>query len=97
MVHEVGSPKGITGISHKPNSGIYCVGLSGGIDASDAMATLTINSTNGGDVNTEPTAPDCAQGQAQVDTFELEQSGTTTAGAPLNEVLADQGFVVMVP
>ena len=31
-------PKNVTGVGHTPDSGIYCVSLSGGIDPGDAVA-----------------------------------------------------------
>ena len=94
----VGFPKNVTGVSHTGGSGIYCIILSGGFDPSDAMATLSQGFISDGfSVSVNADSPDCASGEAEVDTFALEQSGTTTAGAPIEAVPADAGFTVLVP
>lgn len=94
----VGFPKNVTGVSHTGGSGIYCIILSGGFDPSDAMATLSQGFISDGySVSANPDSPDCASGEAEVDTFALEQSGTTTAGTPIEAVPADAGFTVLVP
>jgi hypothetical protein len=89
-------PKGVTGVSHTTKRGIYCIGLDAGIDPADAIASLTLPSTANG-VSTAPSSSNCAPGQAEVDTFILVQGDTNTPGAPLNTVLADGGFTLLVP
>ena len=89
-------PKGVTGVSHTTKRGIYCIGLDAGIDPTDAIASLTApGSANG--VSTVPNSTTCAAGQAEVDTFILVQGDTNTPGAPLNTVLTDGGFTLLVP
>jgi len=61
------------------------------------MATLTDDGPAGAEVWTARNAPDCASGEAEVQTAQLQQSGTTTAGTPLSEAFADSGYVVLVP
>lgn len=97
LLQGVGFPKNVTGVSHTPNSGIYCIRLAGAIDPADAMATLTDDSDAGAQVDTVRNSTDCATGEAEVNTFQLQQSGTTTAGTPLQEVFDDEGFVIIVP
>jgi hypothetical protein len=90
-------PKNVTGISHTAGSGIYCIRLASGINPADAMATLTDDSTIGAEVDTVRNSTNCASGEAEVNTFTLEQGASTTEGSSLDEVFADQGFVVMIP
>lgn len=98
LLQGVGFPKNVTGVSHTGGSGIYCIILSGGFDPSDAMATLSQGFISDGySVSANPDSPDCASGEAEVDTFALEQSGTTTAGTPIEAVPADAGFTMLVP
>jgi len=89
-------PKGVTGVSHTTKRGIYCIGLDAGIDPTDAIASLTSPDAANG-VSTVPNSTDCAAGQAEVDTFILVQGDTNTPGSPLNTVLADGGFTLLVP
>ena len=89
-------PKGVTGVSHTIKRGIYCIGLDAGIDPTDAIASLTSPDAANG-VSTLPNSTDCAAGQAEVDTFILVQGDTNTPGFPLNTVLADGGFTLLVP
>lgn len=89
-------PKGVTGVSHTTKRGIYCIGLDAGIDPTDAIASLTSPDAANG-VSTVPNSTDCAAGQAEVDTFILVQGDTNTPGFPLNTVLADGGFTLLVP
>jgi hypothetical protein len=89
-------PKGVTGVSHTTKRGIYCIGLDAGIDPTDAIASLTTPDAANG-VSTVPNSTNCAAGQAEVDTFILVQGDTNTPGAPLNTVLTDGGFTLLVP
>lgn len=94
----VGFPKNVTGVSHTGGSGIYCIILSGGFDPSDAMASLSQGFISDGySVSASADSPGCASGEAEVDTVALEQSGTTTAGTPIEALPADAGFTVLVP
>jgi Collagen triple helix repeat (20 copies) len=94
----IGFPKNVTGVSHTSGSGIYCVIVSPGIgDPGDAMATLTDDSSPGSYVYVVRNSSNCAFGQVEVDAFVLEQSGTTTASAPLQAVRSDAGFTLLVP
>jgi hypothetical protein len=61
------------------------------------MATLTDDGPAGSEIWTVRGAPDCATGNVEVSTAQLQQSGTTTAGTALQEGAADSGFVVLVP
>jgi hypothetical protein len=85
-------PKNVTGVSHTGGSGIYCVGLSGGIDPGDAVVSAAEGAVG---VYTVPASPDCASGAVEVDTFILVDSGT--AGAPVSPEPADGSFAVLVP
>jgi hypothetical protein len=96
LVQGGGFPKGVTGVSHTTKRGIYCIGLDAGIDPTDAIASLTSPDAANG-VSTVPNSTDCAAGQAEVDTFILVQGDTNTPGFPLNSVLADGGFTLLVP
>jgi hypothetical protein len=89
-----GASKNVTGVGHTVDSGIYCVRFASGIDPTAATATLT---AEGAEVWTARNAPDCASGEAEVQTAILRQSGTTTPGTPLSETAVDSGFVVLVP
>lgn len=97
LLQGVGFPKNVTGVSHTPNSGIYCIQLAPGIDPSDAVVSLTDDSTIGAQVNSVRNSTNCASGEAEVDTFVLLQGASTTEGSSLDEDFADQGFVVLVP
>lgn len=87
-------PKNVTGVSHTPDSGIYCVRLSGGIDPNDAVVSAAGAAAG---VYTVPTTPDCAYGEVEVNTFIVVESDTTTPGTPLDVQLADAGFAMLVP
>ena len=89
--------RGVTGVAHTANSGVYCIVLAAGTSPDNAMATPTDDSLAGAEVFTVRNAPDCAPGQVEVDTLVLTQSGTTTAGTQLTDAFADSGFVVLVP
>jgi len=96
-----GGTSNITVVSHTPNSGIYCLSVSG-VSASEldeAMATLTeyVSEPAGAAVNVNVDTPDCAEGELEVDTTVLEQTGSDTAGALLQAVPADAAFTVLVP
>lgn len=96
LVQGVGFPKNVTGVSHTTKRGIYCVGLTGGIDPTTAIASLTDQGAATG-VFTVPQSANCAPGQVEVNTFILVQGDTTTAGTPLIRVLVDGGFTLIVP
>jgi hypothetical protein len=96
LVHGVDFPKGVTGVNHTTKRGIYCIGLADGIAPGDAIASLTAPGAANG-VFTVPNSPDCASGQLEVDTFELVQGDPTAVGFPLQSVLVDGGFTVLVP
>ena len=96
LVHGIGFPKNVTGVSHTTKRGTYCVGLAGGIDPAAAIASLTAQGAATG-VFTTPNSTNCASGEVEVDTFILVQGDTTTAGTPLVRVLADGGFTLIVP
>lgn len=85
-------PKNVSGVSHTAGSGIYCVGLSGGIDPGDAVVSAAEGAVG---VYTVPASPDCASGAVEVDAFILVDSGT--AGAPVSPEPADGSFAVLVP
>lgn len=89
-----GFPRNVTGVSHTPGSGIYCIALSAGIDPNDALATAAGGAVG---VLTVPDSTNCSSGNAEVDTFILVESGTTTQGTPLDPVFNDGGFAVLVP
>jgi hypothetical protein len=89
-------PKGVTGVSHTTKRGIYCIGLDAGINPTDAIASLTAPSDASG-VSTVPNSTNCAAGQTEVDTFILVQGDANTPGVPLNTVLVDGGFTLLVP
>ena len=72
-------PKGVTGVSHTPKRGIYCIGLDAGIDPTDAIASLTAPGSASG-VSTVPNSTNCAAGQAEVDTFILPAVTEDTLG-----------------
>ena len=59
-------PKNVSGVSHTAGSGIYCVGLSGGIDPGDAVVSAAEGAVG---VYTVPASPDCASGEVEVDAF----------------------------
>jgi len=85
-------PRNVTGVSHSPGTGTYCVGLSAGIDPSDAI----VSSAGGpAGVYTVPGSTACASGQVEVDTFILLDSGTP--GVPVTPEPAERGFAVLVP
>jgi hypothetical protein len=87
-----GFPKNVTGVSHTAGSGIYCVGLSGGSDPSDAVVSAAEGAVG---VYTMPASPDCASGAVEGDTFILIHRGT--AGASVSPEPADGSFAVLVP
>jgi hypothetical protein len=96
LVHGVDFPKGVTGVSHTTKRGIYCIGLAAGIAPDDAVVSLTAPGAADG-VFTVPNSTNCAAGEVEVDTFGLVQGDTTTPGSPLQSVLLDGGFTVLVP
>jgi hypothetical protein len=64
----------------------------GGIEPSDAMATLSQQFLSIGQiVSAVPNSSNCASGQAEVDTYTLKPSGTTTAGTAIQAVRQDAG------
>jgi hypothetical protein len=90
LVTGAGFPRNVTGVSH-PGSGVYCVGVSAGIDPNDAI----VSSAGGpGGVYTVPGSTACTSGQVEVDTFILLDSGTS---GPVLPQPADGGFAVLVP
>ena len=96
LLQGVDFPKGVTGVSHTTKRGIYCIGLTDGIAPTDAIVSLTApGSANG--VFTVPNSTNCASGEVEVDTFILVQGDTNTPGTPLQSVLVDGGFTVLVP
>ena len=96
LLQGVDFPKGVTGVSHTTKRGIYCIGLTDGIAPTDAIVSLTApGSANG--VFTVPNSTNCASGEVEVDTFILVQGETNTPGTPLQSVLVDGGFTVLVP
>jgi hypothetical protein len=96
LVQGTGIPKNVTGVSHTTKRGIYCIGLAGGIDPTDAVASLTDAGAASG-VFTVPNSTNCASGEVEVDTFILVQGDRNTPGVPLVSVLQDGGFTVIVP
>ncbi len=96
LLQGTGIPKNVTGVSHATKRGIYCIGLAGGIDPTDAAASLTDAGAATG-VFTVPNSTNCAPGEVEVDTFVLVQGDTNTPGAPLVRVLQDGGFTLIVP
>lgn len=89
-------PKGVTSVSHTTKRGIYCIGLAPGIAPGDAIVSLTAPGAASG-VFTVPNSTNCASGEVEVDTFILVQGDTNTPGTPLQSVLVDGGFTVLVP
>jgi Collagen triple helix repeat (20 copies) len=96
LLQGVDFPKGVTGVSHTTKRGIYCIGLADGIAPADAIASLADPGAANG-VFTVPNSTNCASGQVEVDTFSLVQGDTNTPGTPLQSVLVDGGFTVLVP
>jgi hypothetical protein len=96
LLHGVDFPKGVTGVSHTTKRGIYCIGLADGIAPGDAIASLTAASAANG-VFTVPNSTNCGSAEVEVDTFALVQGDTNTPGSPLQSVLLDGGFTVLVP
>ena len=89
-------PKGVTGVSHTTERGIYCIGLDAGIDPTDAAASLTSpHAANG--VSTVPNSTDCAAGQAQVDTFILVQATQTPPAPPSTRCSRTEGSPYSCP
>lgn len=84
-------PKGVTGVSHAANSGIYCVHVSGSIDPSDAVVSAAGAAVG---VLTVPGGPDCASGDVEVKTFGLFDG--PAPGAAVVVELMDGGFTVLV-
>ena len=91
-----GIPKNVTGVTHSAKRGIYCISLAGGIDPTDAVASLTAAGAATG-VFTVPNSTNCASGEVEIDTFVLVQGDTNTPGASLVRVLQDGGFALIVP
>jgi hypothetical protein len=89
--------RNVTAGSHTSGSGIYCLILASGIYPAYAMATLSERFFGGYIVSTVRNSSNCASPELEVDTYALQQSGTTTAGTPLNVVHADASFTVLVP
>ena len=96
LLQGVGFPKGVTGVTHATKRGIYCIGLAHGIAPADAIVSLTAPGAANG-VFTVPNSTNCAAGEVEVDTFVLVQGDTNTPGSPLQSVLVDGGFTVLVP
>jgi hypothetical protein len=96
LLQGVDFPKGVTGVSHTTKRGIYCIGLADGIAPADAIVSLTAPGAANG-VFTVPNSTNCASGEVEVDTFILVQGDTNTPGTPLQSVLVDGGFTVLVP
>ena len=96
LLQGVDFPKGVTGVSHTTKRGIYCIGLTDGIAPTDAIVSLTDPGAANG-VFTVPDSTNCAAGEVEVDTFTLVQGDTNTPGSPLQSVLVDGGFTVLVP
>ena len=96
LLQGVGFPKGVTGVSHTTKRGIYCIGLADGIATADAIVSLTAPGAANG-VFTVPNSTNCASGEVEVDAFMLVQGDTNTPGFPLQSVLVDGGFTVLVP
>ena len=96
LLQGVDFPKGVTGVSHTTKRGIYCIGLADGIASADAIVSLTAPGAANG-VFTVPNSTNCASGEVEVDTFILVQGDTNTPGTPLQSVLVDGGFTVLVP
>ena len=96
LLQGVDFPKGVTGVSHGTKRGIYCISLADGIAPADAVVSLTAPGAANG-VFTVPNSTNCASGEVEVDTFILVQGVTNTPGAPLQSVLVDGGFTVLVP
>lgn len=96
LLQGVDSPRGVTGVSHTTKRGIYCIALANGIAPDDAIVSLVAPGDANG-VFTVPNSTNCASGEVEVDTFILVQGDTNTPGFPLQTVLADGGFAVLVP
>ena len=96
LLQGVGFPKRVTAVSHTTKRGVYCIGLAGGISPADAVVSLTAPPAANG-VFTVPDSTSCASGELEVDTFELVQGDTNSPGVPLQSVLIDGGFTVLVP
>jgi hypothetical protein len=96
LLQGIDFPKSVTGVRHTTKRGIYCIGLADGIAPADAVVSLIApGSANG--VFTVPNSTNCASGEVEVDTFILVQGDTNTPGTPLQSVLVDAGFTVLVP
>jgi len=89
-------PKSVTGVSHTTKRGIYCISLADGTAPADVVVSLTAPGAANG-VSSVPNSTNCASGEVEVDTFILVQGDTNTPGAPLQSVLVDGGFTVLVP
>jgi hypothetical protein len=70
--------------------------LADGIASGDALVSLTAPGAADG-VFTVPSSTNCATGEVEVDTFTLVQGDANTPGSPLQSVLVDGGFTVLVP
>lgn len=65
------SNAGVTGVTH-PFTGVYCIAVGSGIDATYAVATPRVDdSTNAVEIDVLPTAADCPSGNAEVVTFQM--------------------------
>ena len=96
LLQGVDFPKGVTGVNHTTKRGIYCIGVADGIAPADAIVSLTAPDAANG-VFTVPNSTNCGSGEVEVDTFILVQGDSSTPGTPLQTVLADGGFTVLVP
>jgi len=96
-----GGTSNITVVSHTPDSGIYCLSVSGvsATELSEAMATVTGygSAPAGAAVYVNVDNTDCADNELEVDTTVLEQTGDDTAGTTLQAAPADVAFTVLVP
>ncbi len=96
LVRGVDFPRGVTEVRHATKRGVYCVGLADGIAPTDAIVSLAAPGAASG-VFTVPSSTNCRSAEVEVDTFSLVQGDTNTPGSPLQSVLVDGGFTVIVP
>lgn len=96
LLQGLGFPKNVTGVVHGAKRGIYCVGLAGGIDPADTMASLR-GAGAASAVFTIPNSTSCAAGEVEVDTFAFIEGDNTAPGFPINRVQEDAGFTLIVP
>ena len=101
LVHGAGYPKNITSVVHNANSGIYCLVVTSGIDASAAVVSQNDDSFVGSFVFKDASPTDCtgpATGTfVEVETGVLVVGSATTQGSPLDAEAADGGFTIVVP